>query len=149
MRRPLRSVVLVVPLMLFFVNMTCDKNDDADNYNGSCDQITIVDSDMYNNLETDYFTFIEAEIVDDCLYIEFGSSGCDGNSWRFNLVDSGAVAESFPEQRYLKFQLKNEEACLAYFTRTVSFDLKPIQVSGSNEIILNIEGFEPSLKYKY
>ncbi|UKM64856.2 hypothetical protein GSB9_01414 [Flavobacteriaceae bacterium GSB9] len=129
--------------------MTCDKNDAAGIGNGKCAQSTLVDTEMYNNLQTAQFTFIDAEIVDDCLNIEIGASGCDSETWLFNLVDSGAVAESRPEQRYLKLQLINEEDCLAYFTKTVAFDLMPVRVSGSNEIILHLEGLEASLNYKY
>lgn len=130
------------------MNILCEEADDVD-YVSLCDEITIVNPDLYENFNTANFTFIDAEIVDDCLRLEIGASGCDSNTWGFNLVDSGAVAESLPEQRYLKLQLINEEACLAFFEKTVSFDLSPIQIDGSNEIILHIEGLESSLNYKY
>jgi len=128
----------------------CENGNPVLKYSSTCDQSTIIDDALYANLESAHFTFTSAKIIDDCLKIEISSSGCDGNSWEFKLVDSGAVAESLPEQRYLKFQLVNTELCDAVFKRTVSFDLTPIQISGTNnEIILNIEGLESSLNYKY
>ncbi|XCF07237.1 hypothetical protein ABI125_05115 [Tamlana crocina] len=149
MKKSLKTMLLAFVALLCFVNMTCENDDDSNGYMGDCDQNTVVDSDTYKNLETDRFTIISAEITGDCLNLEIGASGCDGSTWRFSLVDSGAVAESFPEQRYLKLQLLNEELCDAYFTKTISFDLTPLRVSGSNEIILHIEGLETSLNYKY
>ena len=144
-----KTIFLVIPLALCFINMQCDDNDDINRSSGICDETTIINHDLYENLNSANFTFIEEEITNDCLHIEIGASGCDGNTWGFNLVDSGAVAESSPEQRYLKFQLINEELCLAFFERTVSFDLTPLQIDGSHEIILHIEGLESSLHYTY
>ncbi|GAA4893280.1 hypothetical protein GCM10023311_17220 [Flaviramulus aquimarinus] len=129
--------------------MQCEDDINIDSPNQICDETILVDQDLYDSLTASDFTFINAKIIDDCLTIEIGASGCDGNTWGFNLVDSGAVAESSPEQRYLKFQLINEEDCLAYFERTMSFNLIPLQVNGSREIILHIEDLETLLYYKY
>ncbi|WP_396602094.1 hypothetical protein [Algibacter sp. R77976] len=144
----LKNISFAIGIMFCSMNILCEEADDVDSVS-LCDEITIVNPDLYENLNTANFTFIDAEIVDDCLRLEIGASGCDGNTWGFNLVDSGAIAESLPEQRYLRLQLINEEACLAFFEKTVSFDLSPIQIDGSNEIILHIEGLESSLNYKY
>lgn len=100
-------------------------------------------------MESDSFSIENAEIIDDCLSLRIGASGCDGSSWHFDLVDSGAVVESFPEQRFLKLQLINNEACLAVIGRTVSFNLSSLQIEGSHEIILQIEGFGASIAYNY
>ncbi|MDO5978273.1 hypothetical protein [Flavivirga spongiicola] len=127
----------------------CEDDHDISPIIEICDQKTMVNKNIYDNLVSADFDFVSTEITDNCLAIEISASGCDGNSWEFNLVDSGAVAESSPEQRYLKFQLINEEACLAVFKKTITFDLTPLQISGSNEVILHLEGLESSLRYKY
>ncbi len=144
----LKKIAFALILVLCCVNMQCDKESEEEPLK-PCDQITIVDKTIYNDLDSAHFTIVNAEINDDCLLMELSASGCDGKSWEFNLVDSEVVAESFPEQRYLKFQLINTEVCQAVFKRTVSFDLKPVRVEGSREIILHIEGLEPALQYKY
>ncbi|MEM5564139.1 hypothetical protein WNY78_03440 [Psychroserpens sp. AS72] len=132
---------------LLLLNTQCD--DDDQNSASPCDQTVIIDNGFYETAESDVYNLIEAVIIDNCLSINIGASGCDGETWSMVLVDSGNVAESSPEQRYLKFVLTNDELCLAVFTQERSFDITPIQVEGSNEIILNIEGFEEPLIYTY
>jgi hypothetical protein len=115
-----------------------------------CDYATIVSESEYNDANSEGLTFLEANIEGDCLSFKIGASGCDGGSWRFQLIDSGAVAESLPEQRYLKLDFDNNEACLAYFERTVSFDLKPLQIdSGIDKVILHVDGWEQPFTYSY
>lgn len=145
----LRRVAFIVCILFCSMNILCeDDNDDVLN-DSDCDMFAEVDSNTYKNLTSDNFSFVDAEIVDNCLNLEIEASGCDGSTWEFKLLDSGAVAESFPEQRFLKFQLINKELCDAIFRKTVSFDLTPLKVSGSSEIILNIQGLESALSYKY
>jgi len=144
----IKKIFFIIPLALCFMNMQCDAGE-IEHLNEICDETTIINQDLYDILNSANFTFVDAEITDDCLNVTIGASGCDGNTWGFSLVDSGAITESSPEQRYLKFQLVNDEACLAFFERTVSFDLRSLQINGSNEIILHIEGLESSLNYKY
>ncbi|WP_040278330.1 hypothetical protein [Psychroserpens damuponensis] len=129
------------------MNTQCD--DDDLNSTTPCDQTVVVDNGFYDTATSDFYTLTEAVIVDNCLSITIEASGCDGNSWSMVMVDSGTVAESSPEQRYLKFVLSNDEVCLAVFTQQRSFDVTPIQIEGSNEIILNIEGFEEPITYTY
>ncbi len=143
-----KKILFVIPVILCFMSTTCE-TDDVDVSGDICDQITEVNETKFNDLDSDQFTFVNAEIIDDCLNIEISASGCSGDSWEFNLVDSGAVAESSPEQRYLKFKLINNEDCLAVFKKTVSFDLRLLRVSGSNKIILHLDGLDTSLEYIY
>ncbi|WP_298554410.1 hypothetical protein [uncultured Algibacter sp.] len=138
-----------IVIMFCSMNILCEDVDEPNISSDLCDYRVVINENLYENFESSSFEFINAEITDDCLNVELGASGCDGNTWVFNLVDSGAIAESSPEQRYLKLQLINDELCLAYFERTISFDLASLQINGSNEIILHIEGFESSLNYKY
>ncbi|MFV9552499.1 hypothetical protein [Algibacter sp. PT7-4] len=138
----------ILAITLCFINMQCHE-DDGIPYQGNCDEVAVVDSNLYKSISSENVTLINAEVVDNCLNIKIGASGCDGNTWAFKLVDSGVVAESSPEQRYLKLQLINNEACLAYFEKYISFDLTPLQINGSNKIILHIDGLEMSLTYNY
>lgn len=143
----IKRLFFVLSFSLCFLNTTCD---DDDLVITDCDQTTVISENLYNSLESANFTIIDAYIIDDCLTIEIGASGCDGNTWEFNLVDSGAVAESLPEQRYLKFQLINTELCDAYFEKTIAFDVTPLRIdNGVDKVILHIEGLESSLSYSY
>ncbi len=143
-----KNIFFVILVVMCFMNTQCEDDKD-DFFISECDFETIINKSKYDNLETANFEFVKTEIIDDCLHIEISASGCNGDSWEFYLFDSSAIAESSPEQRYLKLQLINNEACLAVFKKTVSFDLTPLQINGSKEIILNLEGLESSLNYKY
>ncbi len=114
-----------------------------------CGEYVKVSEQLYASAPEEYGSIEEARITDDCLYIEFGASGCDGDSWVSQLIDSGAIMESSPEQRNIKFSLYNDEECDAYFVREVSFDISPLQISGSNKIFLNLENYETQLVYEY
>ncbi|PWH84390.1 hypothetical protein DIS18_07605 [Algibacter marinivivus] len=132
------------------MNILCEDLDEPDVSGNLCDYQVIIDEDLYGNLESSSFEFVNAEIIDDCLNIELGASGCDGANWEFKLVDSGSITESSPEQRFLKLQLINIELCDAFFQTSISFDLKPIRIeNGINEIILNIDGLQSALNYTY
>ena len=108
----------------------------------TCDQRTLVDGDLYETAPDDAFFFEEIELREDCLEITFHSSGCDGSRWVTKLIDAEAILESFPVQRVLRLSLENDEECDVVITKTLSFDLTPIQLEAYDRIILNIEGYE-------
>lgn len=114
----------------------------------SCGQSTIISESLYQNAPTDLLDLMEVAIVGNCLELSFGSSGCDGESWDVQLIDSGAILESFPPQRNLILSLKNDEECDAYFVRTYSFDISGLQVEGSS-VFLNITNDESQILYEY
>lgn len=134
MKNLLKKVSFALGIMFCSMNVLCEDVDEPIIDGNFCDYKTIINSDLYKDLQSAQFEFVNAEIVDDCLIIEIGASGCDGDTWEFKLVDSGAVAESFPEQRFLKLQLVNNELCTAFFQRTISFDLTPVRVHDSGEL---------------
>ncbi|WP_344788348.1 hypothetical protein [Postechiella marina] len=143
----IKRLFFVLVVSLAFFNMTCEEDDVV---KVNCDNTVVVSENDFNNLESANFIIIDAEIEGDCLLLKIGASGCDGSTWQYNLVDSGAIAESLPEQRYLKFQLINEEMCEAYFNKTVSFNLSPLKIdNGVGKVVLHIEGLESSLTYTY
>ncbi|MEQ9403285.1 MAG: hypothetical protein RIM99_06870 [Cyclobacteriaceae bacterium] len=117
-------------------------------YSSTCDKVAVVDKAKYDQ-EMDFFHFISADISGDCLNVEYSSSGCSGDSWEMSLFDSGEILESFPVQRNIKLVLENKEACQAVFTKTISFDLTPLQLENYGEVILNLHGTDDSLFYLY
>jgi hypothetical protein len=46
-------------------------------------------------------------------------------------------------------ELINDEACLAFFQKTVSFDLTPFQIDGQSDLPLNINGWNEQITYEY
>lgn len=113
-----------------------------------CDHSVIIDNVAYDSLNTETYSITAVEVYGDCLYITINSNGCDSNNWDANLIDWGAVAESSPEQRYVKLELINDEICAANFYRTFIFNMTPIQTS-NNEILINLEGWDDFIYYQY
>jgi hypothetical protein len=149
MKNLLKKISFAIGIMFCSMNVLCDAADEPNINDSFCDYDTVINADIYKDLQSAQFEFVNAEIVDDCLTIEIGASGCDGDTWEFKLVDSGAVDESFPEQRFLKLQLVNDELCTAFFQRTISFDLTALRIQNNGEVILNIDGFDRPLNYIY
>ncbi len=139
----LKGVVLIMLLALF--NACEEDGVKASN----CDSIVALDANSYQNETSDFYTIISASIQENCLQIEYSASGCSGESWKEKMVDEEVILESFPIQRNLKMILDNPEACAAVFTKTVSFDLIPIQTEDYTRIILNIDGYDEPLLYDY
>ena len=141
-----KFLMLYACFALLLMNTQCDEDDFVPE---PCDQVTIIDNGFFQSAESNLYTLNTVELDGDCLSIDISASGCDGNSWSMVLVDSGDVSESLPEQRSLKFIFSNTETCLAVFSQVRSFDLRPLQVEGSNEVILNIENFPEPITYSY
>ncbi|WMI64673.1 hypothetical protein RBH94_11450 [Aestuariibaculum sp. YM273] len=116
---------------------------------GECDTCIIIDKNLFNTTNTNNYNIQNIEVSEDCLEISFSSSGCDGNSWEVALVDLDAVSETTIPQRELKLNLENKEACEAYITKTISFNLKPLQLKNYNQIKLKIENYSSLITYEY
>ena len=132
----------------FLINFTC-KNDDVGFPITDCNAFAFVDDSQYDNADSAFFEIINASIEDDCLNIEISSSGCSGETWVMELFSNTIINESLPIQRGIKLVLTNNEACLAVFSREMSFDLTNLQVEGENEIIFNLEDYSGELNYTY
>jgi len=45
--------------------------------------------------------------------------------------------------------LINQEACLGFVTKDYEIDISKLQVTGENELLLNIEGWDEKIVYTY
>lgn len=144
--KKLRIIVSLVCFSLLLLNFQCDEDDVKIN---PCDEYVILDNQTYATAESDFYAVLTATIEADCLEVSISASGCDPNNWELTLVDSENIAESMPPQRFLKLSLITNEACLAVFDKTESFDLKALRIDGMNEVVLNIENFPELLNYSY
>lgn len=138
---------LNILLLLFISCLTACSNDDDESPSTSCDQTTLISSDEYENAPSGFHTIDDVSIDGECMHITFGAGGCSGDTWEYKLIDSGAVAESFPVQRYLRLSLKNEEICSAYFTKTVSFDISALK-EGEEKVLFNIQNYDSQVLFE-
>ena len=113
-----------------------------------CDNSAIVDADLYQNGPADEYFFQSALIDGNCLKmtVRYGG-GCEDVV--FQLIDSGAIMESFPIQRNIRLSLEDNDNCEALVTQELSFDLTPLQVEGNSKVILNLQGSQDNLTYNY
>jgi hypothetical protein len=134
-------------IVLTFVLISCNNDDDTSG--SDCDQQTIISAEQFENAPNAPLTIIDMSIEGDCLRINFSASGCSGESWEIKLIDKGVILESSPPIRLLRVSLLNNEACLAVFTRDLTFDLTELQVPNENEIFLNIANSDEQILYMY
>ena len=138
------SIFLLLTAIVF---ASCD-DDDHEMKISNCDQHVIVNSETYRDAPDDPLSINSLSIDEDCLTINFSSSGCDGNSWQLELIDADVILESNPPQRNLRLSLKNEELCLAQITMEVSFDISALRVD-DNQVFLNITNSDDRILYEY
>ena len=123
-------------------------NDNDENNAPSCDATVIISNAQFNNANSNIFDVNDIEIIGDCLVANISASGCDGETWVVNLIDSENILESSPPQRLIRLTLINQEACLAFITREVSFDITDLQVDG-DQVQLNLVNTNDSVLYTY
>lgn len=139
----------VFTLFLFAISLlSCDKNDKEEIDIPEINSETIVNQALYENTEGMKIN-IEPKIVADVLVVTITASGCDGSTWKAQLIDKDALAYSDPVQRFAKIKFENLEACLAVITKTFTFDLKSLRVKNENKVSINLEGWKGGLLYKY
>ncbi len=139
---------LLILLITSFIFFACNNDDDTDDNSSNCSAETLISSNLYADAPDDQLSINSLEIIDNCLKINFSASGCDGNSWEVKLIDSTVLLESNPPQRNLRLSLKNEEACLAFINKELTFDISSLKVSG-NSVQLNITNTDKDILYQY
>lgn len=140
----------IITLLLFALYLQSCSNAAAEPtaLDSSCDQMAIINHGRFTNAAQLNFTIASVQITGDCLEVEIQASGCNGNTWKVDLLDSGNVAESNPEQRYLKISMNNTELCNAAISKTFTFDLSPLQIN-SPSILLNLALWDEQIRYEY
>ncbi|MBT8253447.1 MAG: hypothetical protein HKN00_06935 [Flavobacteriaceae bacterium] len=132
-------------ILLLGLCLSCNGSDDNPL---NCDNALIISSFQYSNAQSAVIEINTIEIDGDVLTVQISSGGCNGETWNLCLIDSEAILESFPPQRHLRFTLQNNESCLAYLSRTFSYDISALQTEG-NSVVLHIDDYEDSLLYSY
>jgi len=139
-----KSLLYLILSLVCFQLLSCAKDDNLP----LADSTVLIDSKAYNSALSDNYVIQSIKIDRDFLTFKFSSSGCSGESWKVKLIDSGAVAESNPPQRYLILSLVNKEICKAVITKELTFDISALRVDGKR-VWLNFKNFEEGILYEY
>ncbi|WP_010178873.1 DUF6970 domain-containing protein [Aquimarina agarilytica] len=109
-----------------------------------CDKSVIIDKKLFESAKSSLVE--KATINGDCLHITFSLLVTQDPVKDVDLIDSGAVLESFPIQRNIKFTVKENLTKPATTSATTSFDLSSL-VSPGETVILNLENFDKPISY--
>ncbi|MEQ6123156.1 hypothetical protein AAON49_03010 [Pseudotenacibaculum sp. MALMAid0570] len=116
-----------------------------------CGRFAFVSSDLFNNaINRGDFLIQSARVEGDCLLMDIAiSATCDINDTEVELIDSGNIIDSSLPERNLRLLLDTDDRCQFSEMVTVSFDLRPLRISGKEEVILNIQAFNDAISYTY
>lgn len=109
-----------------------------------CDKGTVISSTLYKDITSSPITSLKIE--GNCLEITFSILSTQDRIEDATLVDSGEILESFPVQRRLKFNIKENLTKPTSITVTTSFDISNLAKQGET-VRLNIEGYNDSIEY--
>ncbi len=107
-------------VLLFLALASCAKSDEPSN----CPSI-IINSEISNDTTETYINIDTIKVVDHCLVLTLGYSGCDENH-DIDVLTTGILAESSPPQLVMVIRDNTQQFCLAYFTKEYSYDLDKI-----------------------
>lgn len=115
----------------------------------NCNEKAVVDGAYLSNIKTTNYGITQVVLNGDCLEVTVSSSGCNPDNWDMNLFAAVSPLIVAPTVYIAKIELINNEACLAVFQKTVSFDLKPLQIATIKEIQIWLDGWNTPIFYKY
>ena len=116
-------------------------------YTPNCGVHAILDEELYQSLGRSY-QVLSVDLRGNCLALEIGWSGCSEEIEPY-LVDSELILESLPVQRSLRLSIGGNQSCDAYFTSRFHYDIHPLQLEEYDLILLNIDGWDESIRYEY
>lgn len=90
---------------------------------------------------------LSAGLKNDLLTLMVGYSGCSEHDAKdFSLIWDGNVHESSPAQVYFSIDESRKEACQAYFTQELTFDISEVRKNTTGPIIIHIKDL--TLRYE-
>jgi len=144
----MKPILLLLGLFLMF---SCSNDDEGGQIiETNCDELAaVLPNDDFDAITNSGFGITDIVLDEDCLLVTIGDSGCNPENWDMNLYSTDAFFTGLPTVRAVKIEVVNNEACLAVFQKTRSFDLAPFQIEHQNQIILAIEGWPEQMSYLY
>lgn len=145
----MKRLIVIVFLSGILFGACCHFDDVVVPIISNCDKEAIENETRFQQTSTNNYNITNVVLNGDCLEVTISSSGCDPNGWVMSLVASENVVETLPIQQNIKIELINNQACLAVFQKTVSFNLTPLQAVGQNQIQLSVFGWNQPIMYQY
>lgn len=116
------------------------------------DPITCTDTPQINPVlfesEADWVEVTRAELLTDCLEIQFSYNGCTEDA-EFSLVFSERVADTFPETKLARLHLLQDGDCNQTYVGNLQVNLRSIRVPDTDRIQIALEGWAAPILYTY
>ena len=134
----MKKVVIASGVGLFLF-VSCVKSEQESQV---CDQdaITVSETEFESAPNDPHMNIVNMEIMGNFLKIKFNSSGCSGNTWIEKLIAQEGIAKSNPPIRDVRLSLDNKEVCEALIHKEILFNIKSLQVEGTQKVQLNVSG---------
>jgi len=137
---------LICLSILATATLSCTSDDEGST---PCDAKAVLDPERFETAPAMSLNIESAAIEGDCLNIRFTSSGCNGDTFVFNLIGLPNDATVFPPLVNVRLSLSSNELCEAIVSREVSFDLSVFQQSNTDRVTLALQNNGQSLLYVY
>lgn len=115
----------------------------------NCNENAIEDATRFSQISTANYYIDNVVLNGDCLEVTISSSGCNPDNWEMSLIGARSLATVSPPDVGVKVELINNDACLAVFKKTVSFNVTPFQWAGQSQVRLVIDGWNSPILYQY
>lgn len=122
---------------LFVILSSCSVSDPSGA--GFCGDFAIEDEANYVSTTSSNYEIKDVLAVGNCITITISSSGCSGDRWRGTLYFSEQILQTTPNQRFARLLLTNDEACLAVFDKSFTFNIGNMKPN-DEPFMLKLEG---------
>ena len=140
----MKNMYLILSVLFLFTG--CGE-EEAKQQEKNCNDV-IINSEQYNNSQTDSFELIKLIVENECLKISVRyGGGCEEVFAK--LIDSEDLFESNPVQRNLRIVFTDNDECEALVEKDFHFNISNLRVENESEIKLNFEGSDLSYIYQY
>ncbi len=137
---------LIYLFLLVFSITNCSNNQDPKRLLNS-DTIRVNDN-LFLNAPDDTYQITEVNIVGNTLNITITYGGGCGNI-NYDLFAPTGYDDSLPLQKDVRLAFEDRDNCEALVELELSFNIEQIQVEGTNQIRINLTGWETPIDYSY
>ncbi len=134
----LKHYSLILSFLLVIIS-SCTINDSSGEE--VCGDFAIESELNYNSTSSSFYTIKDVSASGNCLTITISASGCSGDRWQAELYFSEQTPESSPIQRFSKLSLITNEACLAVFEKSFTFNIGNMR-SENDPFALKLDGWD-------
>jgi len=134
-------------LFLIFAISSCNNNDDNFVQLTNSNEIRVNDN-LYSAAPNDDFEIIQANVVNDNLNVTILYGGGCGNVI-YDLIAPSDFIGSNPLEKNMRLAFSDKDNCEALIELELSFSIEQIQVTESDQIIINLERWENQIEYNY